>query len=197
MYSALLDLAKKSDIDLLETVIADWLTLIRITGLRCSEYTQKTQSEVDEYEYPSGKCVMKAFTWNDWNFYNSKGRIIKIHTLISKPREFPTKLKITFQIQKNWKNGQSIILVADNDHPDICPVRAAYRIFLRAKKRLGQSDSEPMGVFVNKHGITQYLTGGKISNVLRSIARVVHPDLSEDEIKHFPPTRAESGLLYY
>jgi hypothetical protein len=165
IYSALLDLAKKSDVDLLETVIADWFRLIRITGLHCSEYAQKTQSEVDEYKYPSGKCVVKAFTWNDWNFYNNKGRVIKIHTLKSKPQDFLTKFKITFQIQKNRKNGQSITLVAHDNHLDICPVRAAYRIFLHAK-RLGQSDLEPMGVFVNKHGIKQYLTGGKISYVL-------------------------------
>ena len=31
----------------------------------------------------------------------------------------------------------------------------------------------------------KYLTGNKIADVLRSIARVVHPDLSEDEIKRF------------
>jgi hypothetical protein len=86
MYSALLDLAKKSDVNLLETIVADWFMLNRITGLHCSEYAQKTQSEVDEYDYPSGKCVVKAFTWNEWNLYNSKGPIIKI----------PTKLKITF-----------------------------------------------------------------------------------------------------
>ena len=42
-----------------------------------------------------------------------------------------------------------------------------------------------MGVFVNKFGITRYLTGNKIQDVLRSIARVVHPDLTEDEIKRF------------
>ncbi len=42
-----------------------------------------------------------------------------------------------------------------------------------------------MGVFVNEYGIKQYLTGGKISNDLQSIARVVHLDLSEDKIKRF------------
>ncbi len=66
--------------------------------------------------------------------------------------EVPKKLKMTFQIQKNRQNGQSIMLVADNAHQDICPVWAARRIFLRAEK-LGRSDSEPMGVFVNKFGI--------------------------------------------
>jgi hypothetical protein len=127
---------------------------------------------------------VKAFIQNDWRFYNIKGRTIKIHNLKSKPQEFLSKLKITFWIQKNRKNGQSITLVADDAHPDICPVRAAYRIYLHAK-RLGQSDSEPMGIFLNKFGIKKYLTGGKIANVLQSIARVVHPDLSEDEIKRF------------
>jgi hypothetical protein len=42
-----------------------------------------------------------------------------------------------------------------------------------------------MGVFVNKQGIKRYFTGGKISDVLQSIARVVHPDLSKDKIKCF------------
>jgi hypothetical protein len=192
MYSALLDLAKKSDINSLELVVVDWFTLIRITGLRCSKYAQKTQSEVDEYEYPSGIFVVKAFVWNDWRFYDCKGHIIKIHPLKSKLRAFPRKLKITFRIQKNRKNGQSITLVANDAHPDICPVSAAYRIYLRAK-RLSQSDSEPMGVFVNKFGIKQYLTGGNIANVLRSITRVVHPDLSKDKNKHF---LSHSGRLW-
>jgi hypothetical protein len=40
-----------------------------------------------------------------------------------------------------------------------------------------------MAIFVNKHGDTKYLMGNKISDVLHSIARAVHPDLSEDEIK--------------
>jgi hypothetical protein len=76
-YSALLDLAKESDINSLELVVVDWFTLIRITGLRCSEYAQKSQSEVDEYKYPSGKCVVEAFIWNNWRFYNSKDCTIK------------------------------------------------------------------------------------------------------------------------
>jgi hypothetical protein len=62
------------------------------------------------------------------------------------------------------------MLVADDAHPEIRPVQAAYRIFIRAKK-LDQSDSELLAVFVNKKGITKYLTGNKISVVLQSIAR--------------------------
>jgi hypothetical protein len=68
--------------------------------------------------------------------------------------------------------------------PDICPVRAAYRIFLQAK-RLGQLDSQPMGILFNKYGIPKYLAGNKITNVLHSVARPVHPDMPEYKIKHF------------
>jgi hypothetical protein len=42
-----------------------------------------------------------------------------------------------------------------------------------------------MGVFVNKHGIVKYLTGGKISEVLQSVAKVCHQDLTRDEIMRF------------
>jgi hypothetical protein len=72
---------------------------------------------------------------------------------------------MTFWIQKNRQNGQSITLVADDNQKDICPVWAAHRIYLRAKQ-MGQFDTEPMGVFVNKFGIKRYLTGNKIAKIL-------------------------------
>ena len=42
-----------------------------------------------------------------------------------------------------------------------------------------------MAVFVNKFGITKYLTGNKIADVFCSIAKAVNPDLSADKIKRF------------
>jgi hypothetical protein len=42
-----------------------------------------------------------------------------------------------------------------------------------------------MGVFVNKHGSVKYLTGSKISEVLQSLAKACHPDLTRDEIMRF------------
>jgi hypothetical protein len=95
--------------------------------------------------------------------------------------EIPKKLKMIFWIQNNGRNGQSITLVANDAHLDICPVQAAYPIYLRAKK-LGQLDSEPMCVFVNKFGIKKYLTGGKIAEILQSVAKRVHPDWSANKL---------------
>ncbi len=96
----------------------------------------------------------------------------------------PKKMKLTFRIQKNCQNGQSITFAANDKHPHICPVRAAYRIYLWAK-RLGQSDDQPMGIFVDHQGIVKYLTANKITEDLQSIAKACHPDLSRDEIMHF------------
>ena len=76
LQRALLDQAKKSLVDSTETVVFNWFTLIRITSLRCAEYAQKTQTNVDEHEYALGKHVIKAFVPSDWKFYNSKGRLI-------------------------------------------------------------------------------------------------------------------------
>jgi hypothetical protein len=93
-------------------------------------------------------------------------------------------MKLTFQIQKNRQNGQSITFVADEKHSNICPVRAAYQIFLQAK-RLGQPDDQPMGIFTNHQGVTKYLTASKIAEVLQSVAKTCHPDLTRDEIMRF------------
>jgi hypothetical protein len=146
IFAALLELGAKSATNSLKAVVADWFTFIRITGLRCLEYAQKTQIAVDEHEYPSGKRVVKAFLPTDWKFYNQKGNVMHVHPLNNEIRTFPKKMKVTYRIQKNRKNGQSITLVSDDDHPDICLVHAAYRIFLQAK-RLGQSNSQPMAIF--------------------------------------------------
>ena len=183
MFVAIANHASDSDIDSVESVIFDWITLGRVAGFRVAEYAQTTQDKVDEYEYASGNRVIKAFIPLDWNFYDKKGRLITVHSLDGSA-DPPAKIKLTFRIQKNRQNGQSITFVADNRHPDICPVRAAYRIFLRAK-RLGQSDNQPMGVFTNHHGITKYLTANKIAEVLQSFAKTCHPDLTRDEIMRF------------
>jgi hypothetical protein len=83
--------------------------------------------------------------------------------------------------------------MSDDNHPEICPVWAAYRIFLRAKE-LGQIDSQPMEIFKNQLGKTKYLTGNKIAELLQSLARSTRPDMTIDEISRFYPTWEGSGL---
>jgi hypothetical protein len=156
MFAALKRLGNISDIDSPETVIADWFTFIRVTGLQVAEYAQQTKSKLDMHKYPSGKRVTKSFLPTDWIFYDKNNRIIRKHPsggVITLPK----KMKVSFRIQKNMQNGQLITIVLDDNHPDLCPTRAAYKIFLQAK-RLGQTDNKPMVVFVNKSGKKKHLT---------------------------------------
>jgi hypothetical protein len=111
------------------SVLHDWFCLIRIFGFRVAEYAQTTQTKIDVHQYSSGKEVIKAFFPGDWVFKNNKGRVIKAH-ILKGSTDAPKQLKITFRIQKNWQNGQSISIMSDDEHPEICLVRATYRIFL-------------------------------------------------------------------
>jgi hypothetical protein len=42
-----------------------------------------------------------------------------------------------------------------------------------------------MGVFVYHQGIVRFLTANKIVEVLQSVAKTCHSDLTRDEIMHF------------
>ncbi len=126
LFAELLQHGAKSATDSLKAVVTNWLTFIRVTGLRLAEYMQKTKSKVDVHNYPSGKQVIKAFLLTDWIFYDENDRIIRDHPSGKEAHPSPKKIKITFRIQKNRQNGQSITLISDNNHPDICPVQAAY-----------------------------------------------------------------------
>ena len=180
MFAAMADKAISSKEDSIDSVIFDWFCFIRITGLRVAEYAQRSQTKVDVHEYPSGKRVTKAFIANDWKFYDKKGKIVDG----SCPTSKPIKVKVTFRIQKNRRNGQKITIVADDSYPEICPVKAAQRIVVRAK-RLGQLDHKPLAVFLNHQNQKKYLTGNKIAEILQATASLVHPDLTKDEISRF------------
>jgi hypothetical protein len=107
----------------------------------------KRQKIKSVHKYPLGKQIAKAFLPTDWIFFkkNSKmSRIIKKHPS-GEAHTFPKKVKITFRIQKIRQNGQSIMLACDDNHPNICPIRAAYRILLHAI-RLGQNNEKTLAV---------------------------------------------------
>ena len=134
-----------------------------------SEYAQTTQNNVNEHEYASDNKVIIAFVTSDWNLYDSKGRLMTVHSLDDQA-DLSKKMKLMFRIQKNLYNGQTINFVVDDKHPHICTVRAAYQIYQRAKS-LGQLDDQPMGIFVNHQGIVRSLTANKIAEVLQSGAK--------------------------
>jgi hypothetical protein len=88
-----------------------------------SKYTQTTQNKVDHHTYPSGKTVIKAFIANNFIFYDEKKRIVE--DLNEDSLQQARFVKVTWRIQKNRQNGQSITLTAEIDQPKICPMRSA------------------------------------------------------------------------
>jgi hypothetical protein len=125
MYVEMAKRAEAFSQDSVHSILFDFFNLIRVGGFRFSEYAQKTQTKIDEFEYAFGKKVIKAFIPSDWQFYNASRRLMTIHSLNGLVK-IPKQLRITFRIQKNRKNGQKITFTADDKHPHICPVRSAY-----------------------------------------------------------------------
>ena len=67
-----------------------------------------------------------------------------------------------------------IHLTRDDDVTHLCPVQAAFRIVSKVNE-LGQKLDFPMGIFLDddQKGFS-YLTGKKISEYFKFIAKVVH-----------------------
>ncbi len=99
------------------------LTLARFIGPRVSEYAQTTQDKVDYHVYPSGTRVIKAFTANDFVFYDKKGHVLT--KIDDSSFDLATSVQITWRIQKNHQNSQKIKFSPDTKNPAICPVRGA------------------------------------------------------------------------
>ena len=173
--------ASKCD-DSAQSLLFDIVALGRYIGPRLSEYAQTTQDKIDYHTYPSGHQVIKAFIGDDFVFYDSKKRVLT--DLTSDTVRKACTVKVTWRIQKNRQNGQSLTLAADVDHPEICPVRSALRITMRAQ-RLGQPRDLPVGVYKSKRGKILYLTGNKIAELLRAAVREIRPDTGKEELKRY------------
>ena len=164
-------------------LLFDILTLARYIGPRVSEYAQTTQNKVDYHVYPNGTRVIKAFTPNDFIFYDKNKNIQS--TFDESSLSLIASVKITWRIQKNRQNGQSITLVADTKAPDICPVKGAFRILMRAR-RLGQAnDTMPIACYRTKKSSLLYITGTKIAALLREAVKKVRPTTPPDELTKY------------
>jgi hypothetical protein len=109
--------------DSVSYLLFEVMALGRYIGPRLSEYAQTTQDKVNHHTYPFGKIVIKAFIANDFIVYNEKKRVVKDLNKDSLQRA--CFVKITWRIQKNRQNGQSITLAAESDQPKICPLHSA------------------------------------------------------------------------
>ena len=139
-----------------------------------SEYAQTSSNKLDYHTYPSGNKVIKAFTADDF-FFEEAGNTLKLRD--NSCVDQAHKVKITWRIQKNRQNGQAITISAKKVCHKICPVCAAGRMVLRAR-RLGQPDSMPVACYSYKNKRV-YLTGKRIAILFREAVKAIHPHTSK------------------
>jgi hypothetical protein len=162
-----------------KNVLFDVTCIGRFLGPRVSEYAQTSPSTIDYHVYPSGKKVIKAFIADDFVFLDKSGKIIDSQSLTDESSDVVKKLRCTWRIQKNRRNGQAITLSSDDIHPQLCPVRAALRLVLRAR-RCGQPDDRPVACYNVKDKLL-YLTGKRVAALFRDAVKTIYPNTSTVE----------------
>jgi hypothetical protein len=157
-------------------------TLSHFIGPDVSEYAQTTQDKVDYHVYPSGTRIIKAFTANDFIFYDESDHVLK--KINDSTLDTATSVQITWRIQKNHQNGQKIKLSADTKNPAICPIQGALRMIMRAS-RLGQPDNMPVACYRTKKAPLLYITGSRIATLLHEAVKKVRPSTSANNLKKY------------
>jgi len=150
-------------------------------GPRVSEYAQKSSKKVDYHKYPSGKNVIKAFTADDFVFFDKFGHTLELPD--NSCLDQAHKVRITWRIQKNRRNGQTITLSGEKTCHNICAVRAAGRMVLRASC-LGQPDSMPVACYSYKKKRV-YLTGKRIASLFHEAVKAIHPKTSKADLSRY------------
>ena len=181
IFHEIISLAQKSTKpNSVEKLLYNVTAIARYLGLRLGEYGQTKQDKVDMHVYPSGHEVVKAFTANDFVFKDAFNNII---TNLSELM-IADRVTITWRIQKNRQNNQSVTLAADNANPSVCPVRAAQQLVLRAR-RLNQPDDLPVCFYTNNRGNNVYLTGSKIADLLQKVVKSVYPSILKSDLSRY------------
>jgi hypothetical protein len=153
----------------------------RYIGPCVSKYVQTMDKNVDYHVYPSGKQVIKAFTANDFRFFDKNSQAIT--DLSDASIDVVDRVRITWRIQKNCQNNQMVTLLSDKANKAICPVLAALRLVLRAHC-LAQPDSMPVACY-QKKGALAYITCSRIAFLFRAAARAVRPTISKEDKQQY------------
>ena len=89
----------------------DWTLLGRYYDQCLSEFAQNTQTTPGYYETKDGrKKILRAFTIDDFTFYDQQGQKIK-NPWLHKARIY--KLRVKWRIQKKRRNREFIDIIID------------------------------------------------------------------------------------
>ena len=70
--------SKSKSQDSEDSLMMDLSCINRVTGSRMSEYSQTKGHTIDYHTFPSGAKVIKAFTADDFVFYDKRGHKVKL-----------------------------------------------------------------------------------------------------------------------
>ena len=102
--------SSSSSMDSEKNLIFDMTCLGRFIGPCVSEYPQTSSKKVGYHKYPSGNKVIKAFTADDFVFFDKAGNTLEL--IDDSCLDQAHKVRITWRIQKNRHNGQKITFSA-------------------------------------------------------------------------------------
>jgi hypothetical protein len=178
-------LLRKSNVscspDLEQHTLFDRVALGHYIGPRVSKYAQTTDKNVDYHVYPSRKQVIKAFTAKNFQFFDKNSQVIT--KLSDASIEVMDRVCITWGIQKNRQNNQTVTLLSDKTNTAICPILIAIRLVLRAHC-LSQPDLMPVACYLKKDALA-YISGSRIAILFRTAARAVRPNISKEEEQQY------------
>jgi hypothetical protein len=164
-----------------QRTLFDLVALGCYIGPRVSKYTQTTDKKMGYHVYPTGKQVIKAFTANNFQFFDKNSQVITelSDTLI----KVVNRVRITWRIQKNCQNNQTITLLSDNTNTEICPILAPLHLVLRAH-HLSQPDSMAVACYSKKDSLA-YITGTRIAVLFRAAVRAVRPTITKEDEQRY------------
>ena len=180
IFAALHSMAKQAGPDSAEAVSYNVAAVGKQNGWRRSEHSQTKKNSVDYHTYPSGKKVMKSVNGNDVKFVsdNDKPFQIKINSKLTRLKS----ARMRFRHQKNRQNNQELLFYADKNNPEACGVVNLAEMAQR-KRRLGHSMDLPLTVYLDANGSVIYLTGDKLTDIIRKAVKKAHPHMPEKEVQ--------------
>ena len=104
-----------------------WTALTRYGGFRRQEFAMEKKDIIQVYVKPNGETVVRAFTIQDFLFYDKDG-ILVCYKEVIKQRSLAQQTGQHYGIKKNRMNDQIVKQTSDLVYPAICPFEIAIGI---------------------------------------------------------------------
>ena len=179
-------IGQHADQDSGDSLISNIICLSRLVGPRLSEYGNKQQKKITYHTWGSGRRIVRAWIAQDFTFFDKNGVEL---SLVGRSSDellslYPAMhyMKVTWRIQKNRRNGQSLKIPVERAHQAVCPVYNALQIVMR-KVRLDPSNLDtPVCVYVtNNSTVPLFITGAKVKNLIHRAIDIVNPTMPKEE----------------